>query len=400
MPWEIFEHEGQFCLRNTQTKKMVAGSCHADKEMTRKMQMAMYAAEPSAAGKSEDNMTDLIYDGGEVKALGEGRIGGYLVRFTTAADPDLTNDFFTPDTDFFLGDDPKAWVLYDHGRDGTLKARKLGQGQLRIDNIGLWIEAQLKMRDHYEKAIYELAKKGKLGWSSGALNHLVEREPEGNAQKILTWPIGEASLTPNPAEFRNEAFSLKSFVDAQIQLEQVERAASLGAIADSIAPEVKTETKVEPMPEPAAVIEKNDDNDKRIGLINSLPALKKLLAPVDIEGGLQMRSDTVEAAGEEVYRAVQLYAEAVKHHVARVHENTQFRFEKDGRTQSKPKRRSVEVSRDQAIKLIAKLEEVVKNHDQLLSMFDMTDAQQAATNEKARHELFRSYRLATTVRGE
>src|SRR3990167_4968523 len=36
----------------------------------------------------------LVAFGAEVKALGEGRVGGYLVRFSTADNPDLMGEFF------------------------------------------------------------------------------------------------------------------------------------------------------------------------------------------------------------------------------------------------------------------------------------------------------------------
>ena len=44
--------------------------------------------------------------------------------------------------------------------------------------MGVWVEGILNMRDDYEKALYNLAKQGKLGWSSGTASHLVEREKE------------------------------------------------------------------------------------------------------------------------------------------------------------------------------------------------------------------------------
>jgi len=37
----------------------------------------------------------IIYQGGAVKALDGGKVGGYLVLFSTDADPDLVGDFFT-----------------------------------------------------------------------------------------------------------------------------------------------------------------------------------------------------------------------------------------------------------------------------------------------------------------
>lgn len=48
----------------------------------------------------------------------------------------------------------------------------------------------------------ELLKAGTLGYSSGALAHLVERVTGNGATVIKSWPIGEFSLTPTPAEPR------------------------------------------------------------------------------------------------------------------------------------------------------------------------------------------------------
>ena len=49
-------------------------------------------------------------------------------------------------------------------------------------------------------AIYGMAEAGKLGWSSGTLPNLVEREVTGDAAHIKSWPLGkDASMTPTPA---------------------------------------------------------------------------------------------------------------------------------------------------------------------------------------------------------
>jgi hypothetical protein len=165
----------------------------------------------------------LVYDGGAVKALGNGRVGGYLITFGDATTPDISaeRDYFTTKTDYG-GEDgapPEvSVVLYQHGQDDALKTRKIGRGTLKADEVGVWIEAQLNMRDEYEKAVYGLAEKKKLGWSSGTAPHLVERKAivrDGKtvAHEVLSWPLGlDASLTPNPAEPRNHATSLKSLV--------------------------------------------------------------------------------------------------------------------------------------------------------------------------------------------
>lgn len=153
----------------------------------------------------------LIASGAAVKALGNGRVGGYLVRFSSANEPDLTGDYFTSETDFDIEGRKSVPVLYHHGLDDTLKKRRLGRAELRVDDAGVWMEAQLSMRDDYEKAVYALIEQGRLGLSSGSATHLVEKEADG---KITGWPIVEASITATPAEPRTRVFPLKSLLTA------------------------------------------------------------------------------------------------------------------------------------------------------------------------------------------
>lgn len=167
--------------------------------------------------KEDNKMTDnkhemdtIIAWGGAVKALGNGRIGGYLVRFTTDEDPDLEGEFFTKDTDF--GDAETAPVFYQHGMDPKLGKRRLGKAKHKRDEFGIWAETQLEMRDEYEQFIYEMAEAGKMGWSSGVPGHLIERESYGKAVWIKMWLLGlDDTLTPIPAEPRNTALPLKSW---------------------------------------------------------------------------------------------------------------------------------------------------------------------------------------------
>jgi HK97 family phage major capsid protein len=148
----------------------------------------------------------LIFQSGEVKALGNGKVGGYLIRFTSENEPDLEGDYFADDT--YYGKSASVDVYYQHGLDGVLKRRVIGEAALEKKDAGVWAEAQLELRDEYERAIYELAEAGKLGWSSGTAGHLMERD----GSKITRWPIVEASLTPTPAEPRNSAIPLKSLI--------------------------------------------------------------------------------------------------------------------------------------------------------------------------------------------
>ena len=158
---------------------------------------------------------ELIAIGGEVKALGGGKVGGYLVRYTDSTSPDLVGDFFDAKSEITV---PESLpLIYNHGLDATIKKRKIGTTETRIDDAGIWAQSQLNMRDEYEKRIYEMAQAGKLGYSSGALSHLVEREPVGKSFHIKTWFIGEASLTPTPAEFRNTVVSIKSLMENEME---------------------------------------------------------------------------------------------------------------------------------------------------------------------------------------
>jgi len=168
---------------------------------------------------TEDN---LIYYGGAVKVVGEGKIGGYLVRFAGPDQPDLEGDFFSKDTDLGIESGSKIPVYYQHGYDPVFKNKRIGRATAEFQDVGVWIEAQLEMRDEYERGLLELAEAGKLGWSSGAAGHLVEREQIGKSWKIKSWPIAEASLTPTPAEPHNTAVSVKTLQEQQVKVEEPE----------------------------------------------------------------------------------------------------------------------------------------------------------------------------------
>jgi len=150
----------------------------------------------------------LVAYGGELKALGGGKVGGYLVRFTPQGDYDLTLERFAPETDY--GDRDSVPVLYHHGLDAVVGKRILAKASLRRDDFGVWAETQLSLRDEYEKFIYQQTEAGKMGWSSGVPSHMIEKQNEGKGALIKMWHIAEASITPTPAEPRNTVVSLKS----------------------------------------------------------------------------------------------------------------------------------------------------------------------------------------------
>ena len=130
-----------------------------------------------------------------------GRVGGYLVVWGSPQQRDLQGEYFTPDTDLGLEWYAQRPALYHHGLDGDMQAATVGViDTLKMDDTGLWAEAQLDLRKRYVQAVMRLVEKGALGWSSGSLPHLVQVDGDGH---IRRWPIVEGSLTPTPAEPRH-----------------------------------------------------------------------------------------------------------------------------------------------------------------------------------------------------
>lgn len=165
----------------------------------------------------------LISFGDAVKAARDGKVAGYLVRFGSPRDTDLEGDFFTAATDFGrplkAGDTFDLNLYYAHGMDSQMGRKSVGSGTVTVKDAGLWYEAQIDESDEYRKMVRQLAEEGRLGFSSGAAGHLVVRSASGvgKATRIECWPLGEASLTPRPAEARNLATikSLTELVDAE-----------------------------------------------------------------------------------------------------------------------------------------------------------------------------------------
>lgn len=170
-------------------------------------------------------MKSLIYFGGEIKALDDqGRVGGYLIRFSDdGKHKDLSGEYFTSETYLGAREGNGVDILFHHGQPLPMKSILTAAAQEEISGfqnhifknavetkrtaIGIWAEAVLDLADEYEKAVYGMVKRQKLGWSSGALGHQVQKDGDG---RIKRWIIGEASLTPTPAEPLNRAMDIDS----------------------------------------------------------------------------------------------------------------------------------------------------------------------------------------------
>lgn len=135
-----------------------------------------------------------------VKAITEDTVtvAGYGVVFGGA---DLVGDTFNPDTDFMLDLVPTKLVLYDHGFNEGIKSTIMGRipaSAVTVDEDGIWIEAELDRHNRYLDLVLKLIGHGAIGWSSGSVGHLTQRD----GKAIKRWPIVEFSLTPTPAEPR------------------------------------------------------------------------------------------------------------------------------------------------------------------------------------------------------
>lgn len=127
-----------------------------------------------------------------------GWVEGYLVSWGNSRDTDLQGEYFSPRTEFCLDWFVDRPVLYHHGLDGEAGLRKIGSIKtVDTDDLGLWVQAQLDLRDRYANAVYDMVKTKEFGWSSGSVDHLVKIAPNG---EIAVWPLIEGSITPTPAQ--------------------------------------------------------------------------------------------------------------------------------------------------------------------------------------------------------
>lgn len=160
----------------------------------------------------------LCWIGDAVKASSDGKFAGYLVRFDDQGSAnDTTGEYFTRNTDFGRpmksGDVFDLNLYYGHGFTDVFGNQVIGHGKVKMDDAGLWYEGQIEINNKYMAKVAQLLKEGRLGLSSGAAPHLVSYNRKSDSRKeILSWPIAEASLTPCPAEPRNQVMPVKSLI--------------------------------------------------------------------------------------------------------------------------------------------------------------------------------------------
>jgi hypothetical protein len=184
------------------------------------------------------------------------RIEGYLIYFTDANRRDLHKEYFTASTDLYVPAEAMKGlpVFYQHGYDETLELKQISAfDEVKVDEVGVWVSAQMKLRDEYERAIYEMAKKNILGWSSGALPQSVRTSDDG---EILKWRVVEGSLTPTPAEPHGTVIRAKDFrtlvkeANAPEERDAIDKAAvPQGPLPNSSTSHHRTKTMLEKLQE-------------------------------------------------------------------------------------------------------------------------------------------------------
>lgn len=312
----------------------------------------------------------LINFGGEIKSFGDGRLGGYLVKFGDPTDTDLVGDFFTKETDFGIEDGAKTPIYLNHRgplktRDGkqVVVKQKIGEGTLKLDDAGVLIDAILYEREKYEAALTS------MGWSSGTAAHLTDREPVGKAWHIKSWPLGvDASATPRPCQPHKTALSLKAYFEESEEdkgiLEDemaqrspavwevwsaftsaLEKVARTAADASVTGAEIDVESKVK---EAAFALP-----DKLVPIIVSQIAdfinsdsrehfyLKQFSTPEDlVSESLDSHSESVVSAVAESQRLQAEVGEHLKQWLARLRDKQEFRL-KSGRVISHANRERI-----------------------------------------------------------
>lgn len=193
---EELEHKDVTQGDPVETAKIVAAHLKEDKEYYTKLKRVM---EVKAMDIKVGAVKFVDEEKGIIEMLGMPYGGPFDGK-------DLAREHFEKDTDFCDGLFSSRPLLYHHGLDKTLGPIKAGEViGYRDADVGRWVQAQLDKGMRYYEGIKDLIKRGALGASTAAIEHLKTADPDG---KITRWPWFEISLTPSPC---NPYAVVKSF---------------------------------------------------------------------------------------------------------------------------------------------------------------------------------------------
>lgn len=218
-------------------------------------------------------------------------IGGYLVSFGDSEHLDTQEQWFTKETYYgpHKGNGEMTVINHCIPIKASLKALTelvLPSMEVTEDDLGLYAEVILDLREKYQEWVANLAVKGAWCFSSGSSPHLARVKSSG---EITRWPIIEGSLTPAPVEARltNCVLPLKSYMEI---IETMERQSNpVAATAASVA---AIPAQAAATPAAKANVAKSDV----IGVaIKSLPAFRVLAIKSEYFGDYLEQSMTSEA---------------------------------------------------------------------------------------------------------
>ncbi len=162
----------------------------------------------------------LVIDGGVVKTSiqVEGLVEGLGIVFGSEQEPDQSEqrDFFTKESMIRKRKSFSVPLYYEHGF-GQYKS-EIGEAVLTKGTDGWHVRGQIDTKDPDGSQVYERVKTSPHGFSTGALQHLVQREAKSNNTNFLKqWVVGELSLTERPAERKAQVYSVKSLDNKLIE---------------------------------------------------------------------------------------------------------------------------------------------------------------------------------------
>lgn len=247
------------------------------------------------------------FDGGAVKALGDGRIEGYLVRYGSPEEADVEGEFFAGDT--YFGKSESLDIYYEHGcrrRKGdrfwpVFANRPIGDGAIKSLADGRWFSGQLDLDLPGAADLYAEIEAGRMGWSSGSTERLVQRIPVKSrlgkvVRKIARWPLTEATITPMPVDPRNRIYAIKSLpddVDGDASDPSEEReAVAAKSLLDALSKLVADAEEIVPLLEKAASQRQSDPRGRTLSR-SKLDAVKSV---VDVFGRIHQGCSGVYVA--------------------------------------------------------------------------------------------------------
>jgi hypothetical protein len=251
----------------------------------------------------------------------------------------------------------------------------LGKAALtRVDDAGAFFEGEVNLRDDYGKAIYRLAELGKLGFSTGALSHLVSKELRSDngkeATEITCWPVGELSLTPSPVEPRTMAFAVKDIVIEQDELDfdSVVKSLDQGKYAEQFD-------------------------------LAGIPAIKtfcEAVSPTSLKDGTERSKAAVDAT-KEFITVGKILGEGFHSYASRLVRRTENRFLKEGREIHPATVQQI----DHVISEIGRIEAAFQSVKEaalgIKKISELTTAEQKALDERARLEMWNFCRISGTT---